>query len=112
MWKVWSKKTAKQLTDIVNGIWGFGKKTGILYAQVRWNRINDDERIMKKAIDLGERLVQDIQSDKSYWYKDIASKIISRLFMRPIMKKNILANKNSEMKGIYENLKLRGLIES
>ena len=109
--KFGAKKTAKQLTDIVNGIWGSGKKAGIISTQIGWGIINDNEDILKKAFYLGERIVKDIQNERSYWYKDILSKIVSSFIMRPAMKKNILANKNDDMKGVYEHLKSRGLIE-
>jgi len=106
-----AKKTAKQLTSIVDGIWGGGKKTGILTAKVGFQSVKDDPRILEKAEKLGERIVKDISSHRSYWYKGLFGKFISRVAMRPAMKKNILQHKNSEMKAVYEYLRSKGFLE-
>jgi len=106
-----AKKTAKRLTGIVDGIWGSGKKTGILAAKVGFQSVQDNPRILEKAEKLGERIVKDISLQKSYWYKELFGKFISRVAMRPAMKKNILQHKNSEMKGVYEYLKSKDILK-
>jgi hypothetical protein len=106
-----AKKTAKQITGIVDGIWGGGKKTGIIAGQVGFHSIQENPRILEKAEKLGVRIVNDISCQKSYWYKGLFGKFISRVAMRPAMKKNILQYKSSEMKGVYEYLRSKGIFK-
>jgi len=104
------KKVAKKHTEIVNGVFGSGQVTGTLGVQVGWKQVEDNPENIEKCKRLGKKLVYDIKTGKRYWYKRLGNKFITRFFMRPAMKKNIMEHKDDEMKGVYETLRSESII--
>ena len=114
---VGADKVAKELAySSTFGIFKKAYASGYLGATLgtkkfEMKRIEDYPDKMKMAGFLGKKLVQDIRSKKNYHFQNWTGNLISRLFLKNLMIRNIIANKDSSMKGVYENLKEKKWIE-
>jgi hypothetical protein len=63
-----------------------------------------------KASELGEKLTRDIKENKNYYSQNILSRIVLHNFVRPSIRKYIIAKKQDETKAVYDNLYQRGLL--
>jgi multimeric flavodoxin WrbA len=102
------KKVAKYLTNITDGLFEVGYRTGILGVKLGNGGIKNEDK--NAARELGKRLVKDINEQKKYRLQKIFNKFISTIAIKPIMKKNLRRNKDDTMKGVYEYLKAKGKI--
>jgi multimeric flavodoxin WrbA len=100
-----SKKVAKSLTDITDGLFEVGYRTGNLGAKIGEGNI--DEKDLNKAQELGKKLVQDIKTQKKYRFQKLWTKFLSAVAIKPTMRKNLRENKASSMQGAYNYLKKR-----
>ncbi|MGE5550085.1 MAG: flavodoxin family protein, partial [Bacteroidota bacterium] len=69
-----------------------------------------DAESLKRATELGRKLVSDVARAKKHPLQNFPGTLLNRFLMRPIFRKAILDHKDGMMKGVYGNLKERGLI--
>lgn len=109
---VGAKKVAK---DIVNhftvGFHQRGYASGYLGIAVGYDRIESNPEAMKRAYKLGVKLAKDIVRQRKYPFQRWKDRLITSLIVRKIILKNIYANRDGNMKAVYENLVERGLIK-
>ena len=74
-------------------------------------RIEDCPDKIHKAYNLGKKLVNDFKKKKRFPFQNLLGAIVSNLILKGIMRKNLYVNKNGYMKGVYENLKRRNMID-
>lgn len=110
--KFGTKRVVKQLVDLIQGVFQFGKITGTLPFARGWKRIEEYPKIIEKAKQLGLKMVRDIETKKRYIFQKIGMKLLHKLILKKIFIHNVIANKNGEMRGVYENLVSRGFMTS
>ncbi len=108
---VGANKVARHLTQVVEGIFGSGHVSGTLGVLRGDDRIETKPKALAQARQLGRRLVEDIEKRPTYPFRNIGNRILVTLILRKVMRRNILENKDNEMKAVYENLTTRGLLE-
>lgn len=106
-----SKTVAKKITGIVDGFFKSGYVVDYLGVNKRWDRIEEYPQYMQKANELGKKMVNDIKNKRKYPFKKVFSKILSKIVIGPVMKKNILEFKDSKMKAVYEYAQKMGYIK-
>ncbi len=105
-------KVAKKLAgEYAVGFFGRGYVTGSLGIHVGHGRTEDFPKALGKARRLGIKLVRDIRKKRKYPFQKIGNRLLTRLLIKPIIKKNILNNKDHTMKAVYNNLLKRGLMQ-
>jgi hypothetical protein len=110
-----SKKVAKKLSGIfLFGIFQRSYVSGTLGAKTIINgveiKIADDAKVMKKAKQLGRKIVSDIRNNNKYPFQNIIMRLVIKLFLRPIFERNIQREKNGKEQAVYNSLFERGLI--
>ncbi len=112
-----AKKVAKYLAySSTFGIFKKAYASGYLGVSIGSKDFKSMKRIenypvkLEKAYKLGEKLVNDFNKKKKYIFQNIIGTIISNLILKNIMKKNLMINKDGYMKGVYVNLKERGIL--
>ncbi|MBD3195510.1 MAG: flavodoxin family protein [Candidatus Lokiarchaeota archaeon] len=105
---VGSKKVAKYLTEITDGLFDLGYRSGILGVKVGHDDLKPED--LDQAADLGKKLIQDIITKRKFRFQKLFSKLLSIIVLKPIMKKNLKENGEKEMQGVYEYLKEKGKI--
>jgi len=101
-------KVAKYLTEITDGLFEVGYRCGYLGARIGEGNIDEDD--LNKAQELGKKLVQAIKTQKRYRFQKMPFKVLSAIAITPKMRKNLLKNKDTSMRGVYSYLKARGKI--
>jgi multimeric flavodoxin WrbA len=104
-------KVAKDLTGIVNGMFGGGYASGTLGVARGWARVEQMPEALEQARALGRRLVEDISQRRSYPVQRLLDRAVTAFFVRPMIRKNVLDHREEEMKAVYENLVARGLMQ-
>lgn len=106
-----AKKTAKKLASVVsNGLFKRSFISGTLGVSIRQNKVSEKSDGLLKASELGEKLIRDIKENKNYYSQNILSRIVLHNFVRPSIRKYIIAKKQDETKAVYDNLYQRGLL--
>lgn len=109
-----AKKTSGELAKLLTtGIFARGYISGSMGASSRIEADGtyvDQQKVLKSAHKLGIKLATDIKERKKYPLQNVASRILSKLVMRPAYKKVIEKSKDASTKGVYENLAARNLI--
>lgn len=105
---VGAKRVAKKLTSINSGFAQTGYVSGIQAVALDWDHVSDYPEYLEEAFELGQRLVEDIQTGKKYYTQKIFSRLINGLFVKRVMKKNILQHKDGRLKAVYEYLRKEG----
>ena len=110
-----AKKTAKDLVkNFSAGFFKNGYISGYLYAHLNKdlniNKIEDFPAYIEKAKLLGGKIVNDIKIKKKYLFQSIIDKIIIKIIAKRVIIKNIKKNRDGFLKAVYENLKIRELI--
>jgi multimeric flavodoxin WrbA len=94
---------------------GFHKRaymSGYIAASLGYNRVEENPKVMKKAYQLGFKLVQDIKVHRRYPFQKLFDRILMSFIVRKIILNNIYTNKDGNMKAVYENLIDRKLIKA
>lgn len=104
-------QVAKQLAKIVEGIFGSGYVSGTLGVLRGHDRIETKPEAMLKARQLGQRLVEDIEKKRTYPLQNLWGKVIARLVLQRIMRRNLIENRKDRLKAVYENLIARGMFK-
>jgi multimeric flavodoxin WrbA len=106
-----AKKVAQTLAGFLSsGIFQRGYVSGFLGASSRGKGVAEDPGILRRARELGKKLVRDIQIGRRYPFQNPIGGLVNRLILKPNFSAAILDNREGMMKGVYENLKQRGLL--
>ncbi|TFF97991.1 MAG: flavodoxin family protein [Promethearchaeota archaeon] len=103
-----ANKVAKTLTEITDGLFEVGYRTG--YLGVKIGEGNIDKSDLTKAQKLGKKLVQDIRIQKHYRFQKLPIKLLSIIAIKPKMRKNLIENKKTSMRGVFKYLRKNGKI--
>ncbi len=110
-----ARKTAKEITGMFKmGFFQRAYITGTLGVGIlsrgKQRNIADNPAALAQARVLGAKIAKDIKTKNPYPLQNLLTRTITKLFMKPMMTKYILKNKDGREKATYENLRLRGLI--
>jgi multimeric flavodoxin WrbA len=105
-----ASKVARDLTGIASGMFGFGYVTGTLGVVRGEERIEQKPEALRRARDLGRKLVADIEEGRRYPFQAMLPRAGTALIARRFILRSILTNREGRMKAVYENLVGRGLI--
>jgi multimeric flavodoxin WrbA len=100
-------KTAQALTGVADGLFGRSYVSGTLGVAIG---AGDADAYRARARQLGQRIVDDIRRQRTYPLQKLPDRLISALFLERLMKRNVLANKDGSMRGVYAYLHARGQI--
>lgn len=108
-----AKKAASYLANItLGGIFGKAYVTGILGVILRGGKgASGHPDYMNKARKLGMKMVNDYEYGKKYPMQNFVARYINDHLMKPLITKGVIDYKEKEMRGVYQNLKERGLIK-
>ncbi len=65
---------------------------------------------MRQARRLGARLVEDYERGKMYPFQNLPARLVNDIITKPLIAKGIAQYKDADMRGVYGNLKERGMI--
>lgn len=102
-----AKKTARYLSGFLDGLFASGLKVGALGVLIDHGTA---DKYLNKARNLGKKLVNAIESQKKYPFQDLFKKIIGFLFLKRLMLKNLKKNKDFEMQGVYQYVKVNKIV--
>jgi len=106
-----AKKVAQTLAGFLsNGIFQRGYVSGFLGASSRGKGVAEDPRTLKKAREVGRKLVRDIQNRRQYPLQHLIGRGVNRFILRPNFRVAILDHQEGIMKGVYQNLRQRELL--
>lgn len=106
-----AKKSAAIISRLFSG--GVFKRAyvvGIMGAKARSHGSPVDVRDLKRAEALGRRLALDVRRGRTYPWQQPIRHLMNAFVMRPSFRASILKYKEDMMKGVFINLKERGLI--
>lgn len=102
-----AKKLARSFST---GFFGRGYVSGRLGVAVGDSRIDADSPAVMKARALGRRMAHDIRRGRRYPLQQLGKRIMTRLMVRPVIVKNILAHRETSMRAVYDTLAAEGLL--
>ncbi len=102
-----SRGLARKLTK---GVFERGYTSGFVGASSGAGGVEHNPRALKKARALGRKLVQDVRRRKRYPLQNLAGRILNRLVLRPSYSKAVIEYREGPVKGVYENLRQRGVL--
>lgn len=107
-----AQKVAKYLTSIGrDGVFQRSYVSDIVTASGTFNiPVAENENKLKEARQAGQNLAKDIKTKKTYPFQNLFRRAINYFIIKPRFTKNVLSQKDKNMKGVYENLVKRGLI--
>jgi len=106
-----AKKVAKTLTNLTkNGIFKRGYVSGVLGINLNGKEITQLPGALAKAYTLGQKIAQDVKTAKKYPLQNILGRLMINIFVKPTFKKFIKRDRETTMKAVYENLRLRAMI--
>jgi multimeric flavodoxin WrbA len=82
---------------------------GTLGVHLRGRNVSAMPRILLKARALGSRMAADIRAGRRYPLQNLFGRLPNALFLRPMLRKAILGNRNL-MGGVYEELVRTGVV--
>lgn len=100
-----AKKLARSFST---GFFGRGYVSGWLGVSVGDARVSDDA--LERARRLGRKMALDIRTRRRYPLQELGKRIITRLIVRPMIRKNILAHRDNSMRAVYESLLAQGVL--
>jgi multimeric flavodoxin WrbA len=107
-----ARKVARGLADeFASGIFQRGYISGCLGVSSTGNGVAQNAGALQQAHELGIKLVQDIRSKKTYPLQNPVAGLMNRFILRPNFGKVILNYRETVMKGVYESLTQRGLLQ-
>ncbi|CQR73953.1 Iron-sulfur flavoprotein [Sporomusa ovata DSM 2662] len=106
------KKAAKELASFATtGVFNRGYISGILGVGLGGKEVANNTTILKRARDLGRKIVRDIIRGEQYPLQNPYSRLIKYFILQPLFRKIILTDKEDKTKGVYSELKKKGLIK-
>jgi len=70
----------------------------------------EDPKTLQKAYRLGQKIARDIKSGATYPLQNLFGRLLNSCLLKPLFRKNIVAYKDSYMKGVYAALSQSSLI--
>ena len=106
-------KTVNYLASVpIGGIFKKAYISGKLCVILRGGKkASEFPEYMEKATSLGIRLVKDYMNDRKYPFQNLLPGLFNNIVMKPLVSKGITKYKDTDMKGVYNNLKKRNLIK-
>lgn len=106
-----AKKVARGLASLLtNGVFERSYISGFLGASSGVNGVENDPDALRKARALGRKLARDIRSGQRYPLQNLAGRLLNRFILKPSYSKAILDYREGPVKGVYENLRHRGVL--
>ena len=106
-----AKKVAKSLAYLpTSGVFQRGYVSGFLGVSSRGKEVAEDSDALRRARELGRKLVQDIRSGRNYPLQNPIGSLINHLILKPNFSTAILDHRGGMMKGVHKNLEQRGLL--
>ncbi len=106
-----ARNVAKGLADrLANGVFERGYTSGFLGASSGASGVEHDPGALRQARALGRKLVRDIRSGRRYPLQNLAGQLMNGLILKPSYRKAILDYRDGPVKGVYNNLKQRGIL--
>ncbi len=106
-----ANKTAKKLAlTFTKGIFKRAYVSGYLGVSIGHGKIDENSRAFKKAGNLGIKIAEDIINLKKYPFQNLFPRMMN-LMLKKVFIRNIRVNRDGIMKGVYLNLKSRGLVK-
>jgi multimeric flavodoxin WrbA len=106
-----AKKVAKGLAGSMTSlVFERGYSVGFLGVSSGANGVEHDQDALRKAHALGGKLVRDIRSGRRYPLQNPVSQLMNGLILKPSYTKAILDYREGPVKGVYDNLKQRGIL--
>lgn len=106
-----AKKVAKGLAlQMTSMVFDRAYMTGFLGASSGANGVENNLAALRKAHALGKKLVQDIRSGRQYPLQNPVSQLMNYFILKPSYTKAILDYREGQVKGVYENLRQRGIL--
>lgn len=99
-----AKQVAKQLTEIVQCLFRFGKVVGTLHVLRGHERVEKIPDIDNKISKLALQMYNAIDKKRRYPFQNLFKKILFRIFLRRIFINNLLQNKDDKMRAVYNYL--------
>lgn len=87
-----------------------GYVSGTLGVAVGPNSVADNANALRKARDLGQKMVRDIQRRNTYPLQNLVGRMMNAAFIKPQFSGIIRKNKDGRLRGAYANLRQRGLL--
>ena len=107
-----AKQVARELAfSYCVGFHGNGFVTGYLGVKVGYNQITAYPGELRKAYQLGKKVVRDIKARRSYPLQKLFEKMLMKVVVRKIILKNISQNRDGIMKAVYDDLVKRNLLK-
>lgn len=102
---------AKKLAaEFAHGFFQRGYVSGSLGVHVGHDCIEKHPDALDRAYTLGRKLAVDIKTGKRYRLQHLGNRLLTALMIKPIIKKNIVSNKEHSMRAVYEDLVERSLL--
>ncbi len=106
-----ARKTAAMIPHLLTGgIFKRGFVSGVMGAKAKPKGNPVDDRDLKSASELGRRLALDVASARRYPWQDGFRRLMNNIVLKPGFRAAILKYKDDMMKGVFMNLRERGLI--
>lgn len=108
-----AKNTVAYLASIpLSGVFKKAFISGTLGVILRGGKQADEfPDYMRRAYLLGRKLVTDYERGKTYPFQNLFARLENDIVMKPLITKGIIQYKETNMRGVYEHLKERGVIE-
>jgi len=103
-------KVARKLTELADGFFARGYVSGTLGAKAGWEGVRESANIRESAARLGGRVARDIARGRRYPLQGLFKRFLQKIILRRLIKNNILQNRETRMKAVYENLLARHMI--
>lgn len=107
-----AKTAAKQLTHLGDSFFSRCYISGTLGSSVGWDSIDKFPSELNKAFRLGEKMATDIQNKNTYPFQKLFDRILKACVLKNIMTSNILAQKETTMKAVYQYHLSKGWIKN
>ena len=105
-----ASQVSRQLTGLADGVFKRGYVSGRLAVNVGWDGVGQDHAARKKAYALGRKVSGDIAAGPRYPFQGILKRMLHRVVLKRVFRNNVLQNKETRMRAVYENLAARDLI--
>jgi multimeric flavodoxin WrbA len=104
-------KVAKQLAgSLRDGVFGRAYVSGTLAVHLKGRHVRDLPQEIAKARALGRRVASDVRDGRRYPFQNLMGRLPNALFLRPMLKRAILQNKEA-MAGVYGELVRAGVVQ-
>ncbi len=108
-----ARRTAKDLAAASQAsVLQRARVSGTLAVALRGRHASQIPAAMEAARRLGSRLARDIAGRRRYPLQGLASRLIYALLLAPVIRKHVTANRSGSMKGVYDELVRKGILQA